>query len=64
MEKLKDLNKGQKLYLKQDLLTKELIDIEGRTPSYGELASADELVTDGKLEEAFGSTEFVEEDFG
>ena len=61
---LKDLNKDQKLYLKQDLLTKELIDVEGRTPSYGGLDSADELVTDEKLEEAFESTEFVEEDFG
>ena len=60
---LKDLNKDQKLYLKQDMLTKELLEVEGRTPSYGELAEADELVTDEALEREHGATEFVDEDF-
>lgn len=60
---LKDLNGEQRLFLKQDMLTKELLEIEGRTPSYGELADADEIVTDEALEREHGGTEFVEGDF-
>lgn len=55
--KLKDLTQEQKLELKQALLTQD------RDVSYGELANADELVSDKQLEDAYGDTEFTEDDF-
>ena len=55
--KLKDLTPEQKLELKQALLTQD------RDVSYGELANADELVSDKQLEDAYGDTEFTEDDF-
>lgn len=55
--KLKDLTSDQKLELKQALLTQDC-DV-----SYGELANADELVSDKQLEDAYGDTEFTEDDF-
>jgi hypothetical protein len=55
---LKDLNDDQKLQLKQALL----VERQDNT-SYGELVEADSLVTDEELEERFGGTFFVEEDF-
>jgi hypothetical protein len=55
--KLKDLTQEQKIELKQALLTQD------RDVSYGELANADELVSDKQLEDAYGSTEFTEDDF-
>ena len=54
---LKDLTPDQKLELKQALLTQD------RDVSYGELANADELVSDKQLEDAYGDTEFTEDDF-
>jgi hypothetical protein len=54
---LKDLTPEQKLELKQALLTQD------RDVSYGELANADELVSDKQLEDAYGDTEFTEDDF-
>lgn len=55
---LKDLNEDQKLLLKTNILV-EREDVV----HYSDLANADELVTDEELEEKFGGTEFVEEDF-
>lgn len=60
--KLKDLTDDQRLYLKQDILSKRM-DEKGESPSYGELADADHLVSDQELEDAYGETEFVPEDF-
>ena len=60
--KLKDLNGDQRLQLKQRILT-DRMDAKGESPSYGELADADTLVTDEELEAEFGDTEFVPEDF-
>ena len=60
--KLKELNDDQRLQLKQRLLT-DRMDAKGESPSYGELADADTLVTDEELEEAYGGTEFVADDF-
>ena len=39
------------------------MEVEGRTASYGEIANADEIVSDEKLEEAYGATSFVPDDF-
>lgn len=60
---LKDLNKDQRKQLKARLLDDELMEVEGRTASYGEIANADEIVSDEKLEEAYGATSFVPDDF-
>ncbi len=60
--KLKDLNDDQRLQLKQDLLSRRM-DEKGESPSYGELADADRLISDEELEAEFGDTEFVHDDF-
>lgn len=60
---LKDLNHDQRVALKQGLLAEELYEENGTEPSYAELVDADKLVTDEKLEERYGRTEFVPEDF-
>lgn len=60
---LKDLNKDQRRQLKARLLDEELMEVEGRTASYGEIANADEIVSDEKLEEAYGATSFAPDDF-
>lgn len=52
----------QRLQLKQDILTRRM-DEKGESPSYGELADADRLITDEELEAEFGNTEFVPDDF-
>ena len=39
------------------------MDEKGESPSYGELADADRLVSDQELEAEFGNTEFVPDDF-
>lgn len=59
---LKELNSEQRLQLKQDMLTRRM-DEKGESPSYGELADADRLITDEELEAEFGNTEFVPDDF-
>lgn len=60
--KLKDLNDDQRLELKQRILTDRL-EAKGESPSYGEIDDADTLVTDQELEEEYGDTEFVADDF-
>lgn len=60
---LDQLSTEQKLLLKQRMLDEETYETEGRGASYGELADADRLVTDGKLRERYEGTEFVPEDF-
>jgi hypothetical protein len=55
--KLKDLTAEERLELKQNYLTRD------KDVSYGELADADQLVTDAELEAEYGSTEFTKDDF-
>ena len=55
--KLAQLTPEEKLELKQNYLTRD------HDVSYGELADADELVTDQELEAEYGSTEFTKDDF-
>lgn len=55
---LNELYQNQKLQLKQSILTEKLDNV-----SYDELANADTLISDTELEEYFGTTFFVEEDF-
>lgn len=60
--KLSDLSSEQKLELKQNLLEKKN-EAKGEGTSYGELADADQLVTDAELEAEYGNTEFTDDDF-
>lgn len=58
-----DLNRDQLEQVKQRMLM-ERYDEHGETPSYGELADADNLISDEEVYEEYGGTEFVPEDFG
>ena len=57
--KVTELNREQLLQLKQ----KYLCETQDETVSYGELAAADELVTDAQVFEMFADYDFVPEDF-
>lgn len=57
--KVTELNREQLLQLKQ----KYLCETQDETVSYGELATADELVTDKQVFEMFAGYDFVPEDF-
>ena len=54
---VKELNREQLIQLKCAYLTKE------HDVSYGELAAADEIVSDEIIFEEYKNTDFVEEDF-
>ena len=56
----KGLNREQITQLKQSLLCERFGD---RTPSWGELANVDELVTDEEVKMAYGECVFTEDDF-
>lgn len=56
---LSELTKDQKIKLKQDYLTNKKPNV-----SYGELADADELVSDAELEAEYGDVSFTTDDFG
>ena len=57
-----ELNDEQRLELKQRILM-DRNERPGEGTSYGELASADELVDDEALEKEYGGTEFSPDDF-
>ena len=54
-----ELTQDQKIKLKQDYLTNKKPNV-----SYGELADADELVSDAELEAEYGGVSFTPDDFG
>lgn len=56
---VRELNREQLLQLKQ----RYLCDTQDETVSYGELAAADELVTDEQVFKMFDGYVFTEEDF-
>lgn len=60
--RLCDLTDEQRLELKQRILT-ERNETRGEGISYGELAGADDLVSDEDLGDWFGGTEFTSDDF-
>jgi len=59
---LGDLNADQKSQLKQAVLM-DRMDAKGKSPSYGELADADKLVSDKDLERTFRGVAFCAGDF-
>ena len=56
---LDELSRDQIAQLKQSMLEEVL----GEEPSWYDLAMADDIVSDEKLEEEYGGTHFVEGDF-
>lgn len=56
---LDELSRDQIIQLKQSMLEEVL----GEEPSWYDLAMADDIVSDEKLEEEYGGTQFVEGDF-
>lgn len=56
---LDELSRDQIVQLKQSMLEEVL----GEEPSWYDLAMANDIVSDGKLEEEYGGTHFVEGDF-
>ena len=57
-----DLNREQLTELKQAYLT-EIFDRDGLSPSWGELADADELIPDAEIYEAYEGYIFSAGDF-
>lgn len=57
-----ELNRDQICQLKQQMLV-ERMDSQGESPSWGELADADILISDAEVMAEFCSVEFVNEDF-
>lgn len=49
---------------REQLKVTVLEDVLGHEPSYGEIAWADDIVSDEYIEERFAGVHFVEEDFG
>ena len=58
-----DLNHDQIFQLKQQCLMDLLEERENRCPSYGELADADEIVSDEMIAAQYAGTVFSPEDF-
>ena len=48
---------------REELKITVLEDVLGYQPSWGEIAAADEIVSDEYIEEEFAGVNFVEEDF-
>ena len=48
---------------REELKISVLEDVLGYQPSWGEIAAADEIVSDEYIEEVFAGVNFVEEDF-
>ena len=48
---------------REELKITVLEDVLGYQPSWGEIAAADEIVSDEYIEEEFSGVDFVEEDF-
>lgn len=61
--KVTELNREQLIQLKQDYLCEIADKRNGETPSYYELANADETVTDAEIFDYYAGIHFVPEDF-
>ncbi len=61
--KVKELNRDQLTELKGKYLDSKIYEEEKRGASYGELAQADELVSDSEIFEEYAGIDFVNDDF-
>lgn len=57
-----DLNREQLIELKQNYLTEQM-DARGESPSYGDLADADDIISDEEIYHAYKDTIFSADDF-
>lgn len=57
-----DLNRDQLIELKEHMLT-ERYDERGESPSWGDLAEADDIISDEEVFEEYGGTQFSMDDF-
>lgn len=57
-----DLNRDQLAELKQHYLTEQM-DARGESPSWGELADADDIISDEEIYDAYAGTIFSLDDF-
>lgn len=57
-----DLNRDQLIEVKQHMLV-ERLDERGESPSWGELADADDIISDEEVYEEYGGTYFSPADF-
>lgn len=62
MMSVEELNRNQLVQLKQNMLM-ERMDAKGETPSWGELAEVDSLITDEEVQQEYAGTDFVTDDF-
>jgi hypothetical protein len=62
MKTVKELTREQLIELKQNYLTQKM-DEKGESPSYGELAEADQTVTDDEIYAEYDGTMFSDDDF-
>lgn len=62
MKTVKELTRDQLVELKQNYLTQKM-DEKGESPSYGELAEADQTITDDEIFSEYDGTMFSEDDF-
>ncbi len=60
---VKQLNRDMLIELKERYLMDKLDETENRTPSWGELADADETVSDETIYEEYGCYDFGVDDF-
>lgn len=60
---LEELTRDQITSLKQYMLIEQADRGERDAPSYGELADADEIVSDSAVREEYAGTDFVPKDF-
>lgn len=61
--KLRELSQDQLLELKQACLCDIALEMYNETPSIDMLLNADLYISDSDLEDAYGATDFVTEDF-
>ena len=57
-----DLNRDQLVELKQHYLTEQM-DARGESPSWGELADADDIISDEEIYNEYAGYEFGSDDF-
>ncbi len=57
-----DLNPDQLSQLKQNMLCKRM-DAHGESPSWGELADADNIISDAEVKDQYSGVDFVPDDF-
>ncbi len=57
-----DLNSDQLSQLKQNMLC-ERMDAHGESPSWGELADADNIISDAEVKDQYSGVDFVPDDF-